>query len=75
MIMATLEPKLNTVRSRALRNRPRFAWARFGFDLLCRLRRPVDEPQPEWARVSRRTWRRHSALLTCLYEERNGGMQ
>lgn len=32
--------------------------------------RPAHIPQPEWARVPPRAWRRQSALLTCLYEER-----
>lgn len=33
---------------------------------------PAVAPKPSWARVSRRAWRRHSALLTCLHEGRDG---
>lgn len=77
MTLATLEPKFTALQSNALRPRPRLAWAWFGFRLLRGIRRrpSMDIPQPEWARVSRRAWRRHSALLTCLHEERKEGVR
>lgn len=33
---------------------------------------PREIPQPDWARVPRRAWRRHSALLTCIRDEHIG---